>query len=116
MLRLLADENIKIDIVQGLLRRKPDLDLVRVQEVGLSGVDDPVVLAWAAQAERVLITHDKKTMLKFAYARIATGQPMPGVFAVKSSANHREVIEGILLLSECSFEHEWADRIVHVPM
>jgi hypothetical protein len=38
MLRLLADENIEIKIVRGLLRRKPDLDIVRVQEVGLSKI------------------------------------------------------------------------------
>ncbi len=30
MLRLVADENFNNDIVRGLLRRKPDLDIVRV--------------------------------------------------------------------------------------
>lgn len=39
MLRLLADENFNNNIVRGLLRRKPDLDIVRVQDVGLSGAD-----------------------------------------------------------------------------
>ena len=40
-MRLLADENLDADIVRALLRRMPSLDIVRVQEVGLSGVDDP---------------------------------------------------------------------------
>lgn len=31
MLRLLADENLDHDIVRGLLRRNPDLDIIRVQ-------------------------------------------------------------------------------------
>ena len=44
MLRLLADENFNNDIVRGLLRRRPDLDVVRVQDVGLSGAEDPSVL------------------------------------------------------------------------
>lgn len=35
MLRLLADENFNGDIVRGLLLREPDLDIVRVQDVGL---------------------------------------------------------------------------------
>ena len=48
MLRLLADENLNNDIVRGLLRRSPDLDVVRVQDVGLSGAEDPTVLEWAA--------------------------------------------------------------------
>ncbi|MBU2609951.1 MAG: DUF5615 family PIN-like protein, partial [Chloroflexi bacterium] len=48
MLRLAADENFNNDIVRGLLRRKPDLDIVRIQDVGLSAADDPTMLEWAA--------------------------------------------------------------------
>ena len=44
MLRLAADENFNNDIVRGLLRRKPELDIVRIQDVGLSGAEDPTVL------------------------------------------------------------------------
>ena len=40
MLRLAADENFNGDIVRGLLRRNPKRDIVRVQEVGLSGAED----------------------------------------------------------------------------
>lgn len=39
------------DIVRGLLRRKPDVDIVRVQDVSLSGADDPTILEWAAQED-----------------------------------------------------------------
>ena len=35
MLRLLSDENFNGDIVRGLGLRQPDLDLLRVQDVGL---------------------------------------------------------------------------------
>jgi len=35
MLRLLIDENVHGDIVDGLRRRQPAVDLVRVQDVGL---------------------------------------------------------------------------------
>jgi len=53
MLGLAADENFNNDIIRGLLRRKPDLNLVRVQDAGLSGSDDPVVLEWAARRPRL---------------------------------------------------------------
>ena len=46
--RLLADENFNGAIVRGLLRRNPEVDVVRVQDVGLTGSDDPTVLEWAA--------------------------------------------------------------------
>jgi hypothetical protein len=44
MLSLAADENFNNDIVRDLLRRKPDLDMVRIQDVGLSGADDSEVI------------------------------------------------------------------------
>lgn len=58
MLRFAADENFNNDIVRGLRRRMPDLDIVRVQEAGLSGAIDTDVLEWAAREGRVLLTHD----------------------------------------------------------
>ena len=61
MLRLAADENFNNNIVRGLLRQRPGLDIVRIQDVGLSGADDPTVLEWAAQEGRVLLTHDAST-------------------------------------------------------
>src|SRR4051794_27811607 len=39
-LRWLADENFNNDILRALFRRNHVLDIVRVQDVGLSGVDD----------------------------------------------------------------------------
>jgi hypothetical protein len=37
MIPLAADENFNADILRGLLRRRPDLDIARVQDAGLSG-------------------------------------------------------------------------------
>ena len=48
VVRLAADENFNSDIVRGLVRRKPDADIVRMQDVGLSGANDAKVLEWAA--------------------------------------------------------------------
>jgi hypothetical protein len=53
MLRLAADENFNMHIVNGILRRLPDVDIVRVQDAGLTGSDDPTVLNWAASEGRV---------------------------------------------------------------
>ena len=41
MLRLAFDENLNNDILRGLLRRAPALDIVRVQDADLGGADDP---------------------------------------------------------------------------
>jgi len=116
MLRLLADENFNNDIVRGLLRRKPDLDIVRVQDVGLSGADDPTLLEWAAQQGRVLLTHDVTTLTRYAYERVQAGQPMPGVFEVSRSGSIGTAIEDILLLAENSLDGEWEGQIRYLPL
>ena len=46
MLFLVADENFNNAIVRGLWRVNPELDIVRVQDVGLSSTDDLTVLDW----------------------------------------------------------------------
>jgi predicted nuclease of predicted toxin-antitoxin system len=70
--RFLADENIDPDLVLGLQRRADGIDIVRVQEVGLRTLDDPTILQWAADDDRVLITRDIKTIPGFAGEREPT--------------------------------------------
>ena len=116
MLLLIADENFNNDIVRGLLRRKPELDIVRVQDVGLSGADDPTILEWAAQEKRVLLTHDVTTLTKFAYERVEAGQWMPGVIEVSRSVPLGVAIDDILLLAEASHDGEWEGQILYLPL
>jgi predicted nuclease of predicted toxin-antitoxin system len=116
VLRLLADENFKGEITRGLLRRKPDLDLVRVQDAGLSGADDPEILAWAAQRGRILLTHDLATIPDFAYERVAGGESMPGVFVVPRRLSVRQVIEDVLFLAAETTPKEWAGVVVYLPL
>ncbi|WP_423224655.1 DUF5615 family PIN-like protein [Candidatus Amarolinea aalborgensis] len=116
MLAFAADENFNNNIVRGLQRRNPGLDLVRVQDVGLSAADDPTVLAWAAQEGRVLLTHDVSTITRFAYERVRAGKSMPGVFEVSREVPVRVAIEDILLLAECSLDGEWNGQIRYLPL
>ncbi|MFQ4145353.1 DUF5615 family PIN-like protein [Chlorogloeopsis sp. ULAP02] len=88
MLSLLSDENFNGDIVRGLLLRQPNLDLLRVQDIGLREVDDPAILAWAASNKRILLTHDRATMTDFAYERLVRGEPMAGLVCSQRSNAH----------------------------
>ena len=116
MLRLAADENFNNDIVRGLLRRNADLDIVRVQDAGLSGAEDPPVLEWTAQEGRVLLTHDVRTITRYAYERVDRGMRMPGVVEVSRSVPIGLAIEDLLLLAECSVEGEWEGQILYLPL
>ena len=116
MLRLAADENLNNNIVRGLLRQRPELDIIRIQDVGLSGADDPTVLEWAAQEGRVLLTHDVSTITKYAYERVRAGLPMPGVFEFGRNAPIGRAIEDILLLAEYSLDDEWEGQVLYLPL
>ncbi len=116
MLRLLSDENLSGDIVRGLLLRKPGIDLIRTQDVDLLGVDDPGVLAWAAENNRILLSHDRATMPAYAYSRVTAGQCMPGAFIVNDRLPIGQVIQDILLIDECSEQEEWSGRILFLPL
>lgn len=108
MLSLLSDENFNGDIVRGLLLRHPNLDLLRVQDVGLQEVDDPAILAWAASYERILLTHDRATMPDFAYNRLVRGEPIAGMFVVNDRMPMR--------LADCSEQAEWKNIVLYLPL
>jgi hypothetical protein len=116
MLRLAADENLIGDIVRGLLRRDPKIDVLRVQDVGLLGADDPRVLAWTAAEGRVLITHDGRTVPRYANQRVEAGLSMLGVFIVPQSISVGETIEDLLLLCQCSSAREWEGLVFYLPL
>lgn len=116
MLRLLTDENFNGYIVRGLLRRRPDLELVRIQDVGLAKANDPAILEWAAVHDYILLTHDQATLPDFAYTRVAAGQPMSGVFVVNDRLAIRQTINELLFLDECSEQDEWSQKVIYLPL
>jgi Domain of unknown function (DUF5615) len=115
-LRWPADENFNNDILRALFRRNPTLDIVRVQDVGLGGVDDPMLLVWAAETTRVLLTHDVSTITAYAYDRVRNGDRMPGVFEVSRDVPILVAVEDILLISECSHPDEWEGQVRYLPL
>ena len=116
MLFLVADENFNNAIVRGLLRIQPDLDIVRVQDIGLSGTDDSVILEWAANEDRVLLTHDVTTITKYAYERIRLGEYMPGVIEVNRKVSLGNAINEILYIAEVGDHGELEGQIIYLPL
>ncbi|MDZ8056240.1 MAG: DUF5615 family PIN-like protein [Aulosira sp. ZfuVER01] len=116
MLSLLSDENFNGDIVRGLFLRQPNLDLLRVQDVGLREVDDPAILAWAAINQRILLTHDRAMMPDFAYERLVGGEAMAGMFVVNDRMPIRQAIDELLLLIDFSEQAEWNGVVLYLPL
>jgi predicted nuclease of predicted toxin-antitoxin system len=116
MIALAVDENFNNRIVRGMLRRNQHLDMVRVQDVGLSGAPDQEVLAWAASEHRTLVTHDVATMTERVRRRIDAGLLIAGVIVCSRQVPIAVAIEDLLLIAECSTEGEWDYKIVFLPL
>lgn len=115
-MKFLADENFDNRIIRGLLLRRPDLDIVRVQDVAIAGADDPTVLAWADQAGRILLTHDERTIPLYVYERLAADQTIAGVIVASDKLAIHTVIDDLVLILDCSTATEWINQIQRLPL
>jgi len=116
LLKLLTDENFKRQILIGLRRRAASVDAVRVQDAGLSGAEDPDILAWAAAERRVLLTHDAQTVPDFAYQRLREGVPMSGVVIVPDQMAIGRAIEDLVLMLEAGSQDDFEHQILYLPL
>ena len=116
MLHFLSDENFNGDIIRGLLLSQVDLDLIRVQDIGLQAVDDPSILEWAATNNRIILTHDRATMPDFAYERLVKGVQMSGLFVVNDRMSIRQAIDELILIISGSEQAEWSGIVLYLPL
>jgi len=116
MLRLLVDQDFDQDIIRGLLRRVPGLDVVTAYEVGLQEASDPLILEWAEEEGRILVTHDRRTMPGHAGARLAAGLRVAGVIVVPRQLPVGRVIDDLEVIVSCTEAAEWENLVRHLPL
>jgi len=95
----LADEDFNGDVVAGLRKRRPEIDLLTAPEAGTMGLKDPDVLTWACTHDRILLSHDKRTMPGHFYAllsRLAPGERCPGVMLVPQDLGIGRAVDAVL--------------------
>ncbi len=115
-IRFLTDEHFRSSVLNGVRRHLPDLDIVRVQDVGLRTASDPKILQFAALENRILLTHDVRTMETHAKARLADGRAMSGVLIIRQQVSIATAIEEIVMVAECSRPEEWNGKIRFLPL
>jgi hypothetical protein len=106
-----ADNDLDRAIVRGVLRRRPTADFASQP---LDAIDDLAVLGIAAQAGRVLVSHDISTMSQ-AFAQFRRGGNSPGVLLVPQLWALVQTIENLILIWDLTTSAEWADRICYLP-
>lgn len=115
IIRYQADADLNQAIVTGVLRREPAIDFQTAFSAGLEGVKDPEVLAIAAQQERILVSHDRRTM-PLEFAQFITSNRSTGVIIVSRKLPIEVAIEELLLIWAASSAQEWINRIAKLPL
>lgn len=115
-MHFLADENFNNQIIRGVLRRVPSSKFTRVQDTDLMGRPDPEVLAYAAEHNLIVLTHDIKTMRAFFYERVANNLPVPTLFLIHSDKPVGTVIDDIELILLASDSAEWEGQTHYIPL
>ncbi|MEG3846338.1 DUF5615 family PIN-like protein [Microcoleus sp. herbarium19] len=113
--RYQADADLNHAIVTGVLRRESAVDFQSAFAAGLEGVKDPDVLAIAAQQQRVLVSHDRKTM-PAEFAAFIVNSQSAGVIIVSRRLPIEVIIEELLIIWAVSSAEEWVDRIAKLPL
>ena len=113
--RFQVDADLNHIIVQATRRREPSIDFQTARAAGLAGVHDQEVLALAARAGRVLVTHDRKTMPKH-FATFISHTPSSGVIVIPQKLLVHAVVEDLLLIWTASEAEDWINRMESLPL
>jgi hypothetical protein len=115
-MRFLIDENFNNNISRALAFQRPDVPVIRVQDVGLSGKSDEEVLGWALKEDCILLTHDVATIPAIAYGWIKDGGSIPGIIIVPQNSAVGPVVADLTLIIDCSMHEEWAGKLHYLPL
>jgi hypothetical protein len=114
-IRFQADNDLKFGIVTAVRRREPTVDFVSAQEAGLDDVLDPVLLDRAAAEGRVLVSHDRRTMIDHFRDHLAAGKSSPGLLIVSQGSAIGDVVESVLYVWALSDPAELRDQAYYLP-
>lgn len=94
-IKFLADANFSRLIVRGVIRAEPAVDFLASPEAALEGVSDSQILAIAAHEQRILVTHDLKSMPAH-FGRFLANAVSPGVILIAQSTSTADAIEALI--------------------
>lgn len=114
-IRFQADADLNQKIVLATLRHEPALEFQTATEAGLLGLADPEVLAVAAQADRILVTHDGRT-IPHHFADFLQRSDSPGVFVLPQHVPVAIAAEELFLIWLATTPDEWVNQICWLPI
>jgi hypothetical protein len=114
-IRYQADNDLNQAIVEAVWRLEPLIDFQSAQAAKLDGVPDDAVLAFAAAEQRIVVSHDLKTMPRH-FAEFLQTSTSAGVLIAPQSLARGKVVDDLLLLWMVDVAEDWVNRIRILPL
>jgi predicted nuclease of predicted toxin-antitoxin system len=113
--KFLADENLRRAIVLGVRRREPGVSFIEAFEAGIVAKRDPAVLRIAADENRILVSHDVRTIPRHLRHFVAQ-HDSPGVILIPQKLALNSAIEDLVTIYRASEAEEWLSQIRFLPL
>jgi len=117
-LHFLLDENLSPIIRRELRQRAPQLEVLRVGDVGAPplATPDEMILQWIEETGYVLVTDNRRSMPVHLERHYAQGRHIPGILLIRRGTSLGNIIEELLLIWHASEAAEYRDRIQFIPL
>lgn len=114
-IRFQADNDLKFGIVKAVRLREPSVDFRSAQEACLDAIPDAVLLERAAAEGRILVSHDRRTMIQNFHDHLAAGKSSPGLLIVSQDCTIGEVVEALVHVWALCDPVELRDQVHYLP-
>ena len=91
------------------------MDFRTAEVAQLRGLDDRQVLALAARDERILVTHDSRTMPRH-FADFVESERSAGVIVIPQHLPVSVAVDELLLIWAATSGEDWTNRICYLPL
>ncbi len=116
MPRILTDQDFDEDIARGLARRVTDLDWQPLRALADRRSQDEVVLRVAFTEERIVLSHDVRTLYPLALRLAGTDAAIPRVVAVPRTMPIGAILEQLEVLLGAGTDEDWGLGVVRLPL
>ncbi len=114
-IRFQADNDLKFSIVTAVRRREPAIDFASARDSALDSVGDAELLERAEQDNRVVVSHDRRTLLECFRARLAAGKPSPGLLIASQGAPTGLIADSLVLLWSAADPEDLRNQAHYLP-
>ena len=113
-LSLYMDENVPIAITEGLRMR--GVDVLTVQEDGLTSFPDPVVFDRAIELQRIVFSQDQDFLAE-AKRRQAEGISFPGVvYGRQLRVSIGDCVRDLEIIAKVGSPEDFTNRVQYLPL